>query len=125
MTPTRQLDAMRDGFTKIYEGLAEVLAAVRQCEEATLEWAESSIGDADIQQLAESAKKDKTSTDIQDETPAPVVGVEDVRRELARIAKAGQKDIVKQLIADHGGTKLSDVPQDHYSALLEEAKKVA
>lgn len=132
MTPTQPLDAMRAGFTKMYEGLSEVLTAVRQCEEATLEWAESPLGDADVHQLsgprAEDPPAPESTTDTPDEkegeTPEPAVSLEDVRGELARLAKSGRKDIVKQLITDHGGTKLSDVPQDQYPALLEEAKKV-
>lgn len=132
MTPTQPLDAMRAGFTKIYEGISEVLTAVRQCEEATLEWSESSIGDADVHQLSGPRAEDPPApeptteppVEKEDETPEPAVSLEDVRGELARLAKSGRKDIVKQLITDHGGTKLSDVPQDHYPALLEEAKKV-
>lgn len=135
MTPTQPLDAMRSGFTKIYEGLAEVLAAVRQCEEATLDWSESAVGDADIAHLSGPRVEDPptpeaTETPTKDEdqdkadTPAPTVDLETVRKELNRLVKSGYRDLVKQLITSHGGTKLPNVPEENYTALLEEAKKV-
>ena len=132
MTPTQPLDAMRAGFTKIYDGLAEVLAAVRQCEEATLDWSESAVGDADVHQLSGPRAEDPPApeptteppVEKEDETPEPAVSLEDVRGELARLAKSGHRDIVKNLITSHGGTKLPNVPEGNYAALLEEAKKV-
>lgn len=129
MPPTPQLHAMHAGFTKMYEGLSEVLAAVRLCEQATLDWAESSLGDADIAHLAgnpmdapeaASSATSNNKTDPEKRT----VDLATVRAELVRIAKSGQKDTVKKLISSHGGTKLSDVPQDHYPALLKEAKNI-
>lgn len=142
--PNQNLDALKAGFTKMYEGLSEVIAEIRHCERATLDWAESQIGDADVTRVIE----DPPVEESQEETPAakpkkpaakktskpkaekpaedtPKVTPEEVRAELKRLVKAGQKDTARELLQTHGGDKLSEVPEANYPDLLAAAKKVA
>ena len=73
-----------------------------------------------------------------DETPAPEesktkpskkkaakeIKIEDVREVLAELSQNGHTDAVREILNRHGAQKLSDVPEDDYEAVLEEASKV-
>ena len=55
---------------------------------------------------------------------APTLTLEEVRHELALLAQAGFSQEIKELIARHGASRLSDVDASQYSALLDEAKSI-
>lgn len=52
------------------------------------------------------------------------VGLVDVRTALAKLSKKGLTKEVKDLLAQHGGAKLSDVDPGNYAALLAAAKEL-
>lgn len=68
------------------------------------------------------------SVAAEDKKPEPAksaekkVGLEDVRAVLGLKSQAGLTAEVRELITKFGGSKLSDVPQDQYAALLKEAE---
>ncbi len=136
MTPTKPLGDMHAGFTKIYEGLAEVLTAVRQCEEATLEWAEHSIGDADIHRFTAAQDIQTKQPEPTEDTPDPVepdpkptedetgVTFVQLRMKLADLVKTGHRLEVKQMLTNAGYSKLSDVPEQEYQTLFDAAEAV-
>ena len=154
MTPLPHTQRLRAGFSKMYEGLSEVLAAVRECEELTLDWADQAgeIGEAaylperEIEARPESQPTPPAAPaeEAQEETkpepeaqpepepepesvPAaePQPTLEDVRGVLAELALAGKKNDIAQILNDHGAAKLSALDPTHYSAVMDAAKKVA
>ena len=52
------------------------------------------------------------------------VGLVDVRTALAKLSKKGLTKEVKELLAQHGGAKLSDIDPGNYAALLAAAKEL-
>lgn len=56
------------------------------------------------------------------DTAAPTVTMEDVRAELARLNKAGKKEITKGLLTKYNAERLSDIKPDDFAALYAEAK---
>lgn len=52
------------------------------------------------------------------------VTFEDLRAVLAVITRDGKQQKVKELITKYDAKKLSDVPEDKYQELLEEARKL-
>lgn len=60
---------------------------------------------------------------VQPEKPAPKITFEDLKMVLAVLARDGKQEKVKELITKYGATKLSEVPEEHYHELLEEARK--
>ena len=65
------------------------------------------------------------ATDTKAEAPKPAkkkVSLEDVRAVLGQKSQAGLTAEVKELITKFGGSKLSDVPPEQYTALLKEAE---
>lgn len=58
-----------------------------------------------------------------EEKPAPKITFEDLKMVLAVLARDGKQEKVKELITKYGATKLSEVPEEHYHELLEEARK--
>lgn len=129
MTPLSQVQALRNGYSKMYEGLSEVLTALRACEEATLDWAESSLGDGGWPGPTEPEQTapETQAAEPEQATPEPekpAVTQEQVRAVLTQLGDSGKKDEVRKLITDHGGTKLPDVPEGNYAALLADAEKL-
>ena len=59
-----------------------------------------------------------------EEKPAPKITFEDLRAVLAVLTRDGKQEKVKELITKYGAKKLSDVPEEHYHELLEEARKI-
>ena len=53
--------------------------------------------------------------------PVKSITLEEVRAKLAALSQAGKAPAVKALIAGAGFTKLTDIPADQYSAILEKA----
>lgn len=56
--------------------------------------------------------------------PATKITFEDLRAVLAIITRDGKQQKVKDLITKYDAKKLSDVPEDKYQELLEEARKI-
>ncbi len=52
----------------------------------------------------------------------PIVTLEEVRTALGALASSGKNAIVRELLAKHNATRLSEVPPDEYPCLLAEAK---
>ena len=55
-------------------------------------------------------------------TDAPIVTLEEVRTALGALASSGKNAVVRELLAKHNATRLSEVPPDEYPSLLAEAK---
>lgn len=58
-----------------------------------------------------------------EEKPAPKITFADLKMVLAVLARDGKQEKVKELITKYGATKLSEVPEEYYHELLEEARK--
>lgn len=58
------------------------------------------------------------------EAADPEATLEQVRAKLADLSRAGHTDHVRQLIHDTGATKLSEVPETKFAALLAAAEKI-
>jgi hypothetical protein len=69
----------------------------------------------------EEVRKPETS---QEEKTAPKITFEDTRAILAVLTRQGKQEKVKELITKYGAKKLSDVPEDKYQELLDEARKI-
>jgi hypothetical protein len=54
--------------------------------------------------------------------PKPTIKLEDVRAVLAEKSRSGKQAEVKALLAKYGVVKLSDISQEHYADLLEDAE---
>lgn len=84
-----------------------------------------------IETLAESVTE-QHDTDVEEvikpaaqkEEPAPKITFEEVRAVLAELTRSGKQQEVKELITRYGAKKLSDVPEEAYQELLEEARKI-
>ena len=86
----------------------------------------------DLQTIADAMASDEpaaepTETPVQ-ETPAEkdepeeTIRLEDVRAVLAAKSRDGYGAQVRELIAKHGGSKLSDIDPSEYGAVLKEAE---
>lgn len=67
----------------------------------------------DLQAVADTISNDKAEKAIR---------LEDVRAVLAAKSRDGYGVQVRELIARHGGSKLSDISPDKYAAMLKEAE---
>ena len=56
--------------------------------------------------------------------PATKISFEDLRAVLAVLTRDGKQKEVKELITKYGAKKLSDVPEEKYQELLDEARKI-
>lgn len=52
------------------------------------------------------------------------ITMETIRAKLAALMDAGKQAEVKDLLKEHGGEKLSDIPEENYPALLKDAEEV-
>ena len=59
-----------------------------------------------------------------DQETVPKITFQDLKMVLAVLARDGKQEKVKELITKYGATKLSEVPEEHYHELLEEARKI-
>ena len=59
-----------------------------------------------------------------EEVRKPAITFEDLRAVLAVIARQGKQQKVKELITKYDAKKLSDVPEEKYQELLDEARKI-
>lgn len=76
--------------------------------------------------LAEDIKpaEPKAPPKPKEEKPTPKITFEDLRAVLAVITRDGKQQKVKDLITKYDAKKLSDVPEDKYQELLDEARKI-
>ena len=58
------------------------------------------------------------------EDKKPVIKLEDVRHLLATLSQSGKQKEVKALIQKFGAKKLTDIPEEKYPELLEEAEAI-
>ena len=73
----------------------------------------------------EQINAEDTVTPVAEEAPAvPTIKLEDVRTVLAEISRSGKTAQMKELLGRFGASKLSDVNQEDYAALLAAAKEV-
>lgn len=56
--------------------------------------------------------------------PSKKIGLEDVRAVLAKLSQHGKTSEVKELITKYGGTKLSDIDEENYEALLKDVEEI-
>lgn len=83
----------------------------------------------DLQTIADAMASDEPSA-IEEPTEPPVqevptekaIRLEDVRAVLASKSRDGYGAQVRELIARHGGSKLSDIDPSEYGAMLKEAE---
>lgn len=76
-----------------------------------------------IEALTEESHTEEIPVKLKKASPTKIT-FEDLRTVLAVITRQGKQDKVKQLITKYDATKLSDVPEDKYHELLEEARKI-
>lgn len=80
--------------------------------------------------LAAYVKEEQTNAEdtvppVAEEAPAaPPIKLEEVRTVLAEISRSGKTAQMKELLGMFGASKLSDVNQEDYAALLAAAKEV-
>lgn len=73
-----------------------------------------------VKQVAE--QQSQTHLDVDPPSPINQISLEQVRAKLAALSQDGKQAEVKALITEFGAKKLSDVPADKYSELLEKAE---
>lgn len=83
----------------------------------------------DLRNLANSiealATDEQHVTDVEEvREPATKISFEDLRAVLAVLTRQGKQQKVKDLITKYDAKKLSDVPEDKYQELLDEARKI-
>src|SRR5690606_33736724 len=69
-------------------------------------------------------KENKESKKSAKPPKAKLPTLEDVRAKLAALSQDGKQVQVKELITGFGAKKLSDIPVEKYTELLEEAEKL-
>jgi dsRNA-specific ribonuclease len=81
----------------------------------------------DLRKLANSIEKlakEKSIERKETTDPPQEITLEDVRAKLAALMQDGKQVEVRALLQKHGGEKLSDISEEKYSALLEDAEGV-
>ena len=117
------------GVGMIFGGVMELLKAMSD-ENGELVIANPNISPAegteenvDSTGEREVSSSEDTSASGHEEREAEV-GLVDVRTALAKLSKKGLTKEVKELLAQHGGAKLSDIDPGNYAALLAAAKEL-
>lgn len=82
-----------------------------------------------LRKLADSiealATDEQHVTDVEEaREPATKVSFEDLKAILAVLIRDGKQGQVKELITKYGAKKLSDLPEESYQELLDEARKL-
>lgn len=71
------------------------------------------------------ATDEQHDADVEEVTePVTKITFEDLRAVLAVLTRQGKQQKVKDLITKYDAKKLSDVPEDKYQELLDEARKI-
>ena len=108
------------GVGMIFGGVTELLKAMSD-ENGELVISDSSVSQPETAVPSEGTSAEKEVAQTAEETAVSLV---DVRSALARLSKKGLTKEVKELLAKHGGSKLSDVDPGNYAALLAAAKEL-
>lgn len=75
-----------------------------------------------IEALATYEQQDAHVEEVRE--PTTKITFEDLRAVLAVITRQGKQEKVKELITKYGAKKLSDVPEEKYQELLDQARKI-
>ena len=76
----------------------------------------------DLQSIADAMASDEPSAEPEVTPKEETIRLEDVRAVLAAKSRDGYGAQVRELIAKHGGSKLSDINPSEYGAILQEAE---
>lgn len=98
--------------------IADVMASDDPADVPSAESAEMPVSADKAETTAENAE----STEKPEPNPPPTIRLEDVRSVLAAKSRDGYSSQVRELIAKHGGMKLSDIDPSEYGAMMEEAE---
>ena len=71
----------------------------------------------------EGAQPSDESTNLAEEPQGTPLTLEEVRAELSKLSKAGKTSLVKQMLAEVGAAKLSDVDPSKYWQLMAQAQE--
>lgn len=66
------------------------------------------------------AKEQESTTEEPKTSETKNITLTDVRAVALKLSKAGRSDLLKEIFAKFGATKLSEVPEDKYADLMEE-----
>lgn len=77
-----------------------------------------------LRSLADSIEVLAGSNNEEPSKEEPKITFEDLRAVLAALTREGKQEKVKELIEKYGAKKLSDVPEEKYHELLEEARNI-
>lgn len=113
-----RIHAIEMTVEKAHEDLTALLVAVEKMEKAEKETAKPNRQLETYAAAIEQARKDGVLPEG-DIKPATL---EDVRAALTDLTSAKSADTTKQLLAEYGAKKLSDIPADKYATLLADAK---
>ena len=128
MTKKKDMALLIEGLRRIssdFNALADELEGKPSINEEvkpaiTVETSEGSTPDkASEQDLAQEAPVTEESP-AESETPAYTM--QDVRKILADKSRKGYTDKVKQILTDHGASKLSELAESEYAAVVKEAE---
>lgn len=114
------LKQVATGVGMIFGGVMELLKAMSD-ENGELVISDSSQPETAVPAEGMSAPTSKQEAQTAEEDEVSLV---DVRTALAKLSKKGLTKEVKELLAKHGGSKLSDVDPGNYAALLAAAKEL-
>ena len=68
------------------------------------------------------AQETPVTTEAPAESETPAYTMQDVRKILADKSRKGYTDKVKQILTDHGASKLSELAESEYAAVVKEAE---
>lgn len=128
MTKKKDMALLIEGLRKIgsdFTALADVLEGKPSTNEEvkpaiTADTAKESVPEKAPEQAAvqESPSADATPA----EPAAPTYEMSDVRKILADKSRKGYTDKVKQILVNHGASKLSELAESEYAAVVKEAE---
>lgn len=113
-----KIHALETEFVHTVDGLAEVESAEREMPEAEQPATVAAV------KAPESVAAAPTSAP-EPEPVAPVYKLEDARAELAKLTRSGRADAARQILANLGAHKLSEVPADRYGDIIQAVKEIA
>lgn len=115
-----QIHALETEYVHTMDGLAEVEAAVHVTQET--EQPESA---PEPSAPVTPAPEPEPTPEPEPEPVAPVYKLEDARAELAKLTRSGRADAARQILANLGAHKLSEVPADRYGDIIQAVKDIA
>ena len=136
------LKDLERAITKTHEGLLDMLHAIGQIHALETEYIHTMDGLAEVEAEAHEAPESEqpesapepsapvTPAPEPEPTPepepvAPVYKLEDARAELAKLTRSGRADAARQILANLGAHKLSEVPADRYGDIIQAVKDIA